>query len=896
MGWVNKLLRKDNPANRAVVATVTPGQPIWTKKDYAKLAEAGYQNVAVVFACTKTIVSTAARINWVLSSVKGGKEIYDNPLLDLLARPNPRDSGFVFTEKVLSYELLAGNSYVYMASSGMTRLEGGKYPPAYLYSLRPDRMRAIPGDWRNPIAYWEYTAASQKVPFRTEDIIHLLEFHPTNDWYGLSRLEVSARDIDISNQAKSWNKSLLQNFMTPAGMMNFKMGLAPEQKEEFRKEVDQVNAGPENAGKWIITEGESSWTQMSMNPKDIDWQNGQKFTMRQICSVMGVPSMLLGDTEATTYNNYKEARRALYEETILPLMDTYTDELNARLVPLFGKGLRLDYDRDAIEALQEDRGAKYAYLSVADWLTINDKREATGYEPLTEGDTLFVPITNVPLDQAVAEPEPIPDALIPGAGGGGQDDEEDEDDEEPVQPAKRRKRKSAGVRAIKALRKSFWTDNNRRAKLWDAFDVRTRARSKSFNAMAVRYMMKQADEIRDRVKRYPTVGAISAQDLVDVKAESERYVKTFKPWYVDHALRSGQAGLSATRGEILDESKVEGPLTAKAKPPKWMFNLTPSREEELQRMVFNSGTKVNESLISIVYDTLQAAKDSNATIDHFAQQIWEQVDEFSPNRARLWAETESVKVDNWGMLEGYKDSEFVELKGWNCQMLDTSREEHIMADGEEVPLDEPFVKTGEEMMHPGDPAGSAGNVCRCRCSMYPVVRQDDLDARAPAAEEAVEWKPSMSQDEADKWAKNSEIKDVLNHNTSMASQVDRISREGFIVGNGDAYGKGVYMSTIEERGYGDMNVQLRVNVKNPARYTEAVWNDSASWWGNLPDAQRAAIEGKYDYFTGGARITEYLKSKGHDSVVIPADVFTGADRNWVVVFDPKQVTVVKGGK
>lgn len=885
MGMVSRILRKLNPANRAIVATVTPGQPIWTKKDYAKLAEAGYQNVAVVFACVKTIASTAARINWVLRD-RRDNELYDHSLLTLLRRPNDRDSGIVFTEKVLSYELLAGNSYLYMASSGMTKLDGGAYPPRFLYSLRPDRMRAIPGDWRNPIAYWEYRAASQLVPFRVEEVIHLLEFHPTNDWYGLSRLEVAARDIDISNEAKAWNKSLLQNFMTPAGMMNFKSGLSPEQREEFRKETEQVHAGPDNAGRFIITEGEALWTQMSMLPKDLDWKEGQKFTMRQLCSVFGCPSMLLGDTEATTYNNYKEARRALYEETVLPLMDVYTGELNARLVPLFGEGLVLDYDRDAIEALQEERSTKYAYLAMADWVSINEKRRECGFDDIAEGDVLLVPMTNIPLDQAAAEPEPVPDALKPGI----EDEEEPEEEEpeeeeeaEPVKRAKARKRKAGGVRAIKAIRKSYWTEDGRRAKLWDAFDVRTKARARTFRSLALRYMAAQADALRERVKHYPTVGAVVASDLVDVEAEAKRYAETFQPWYVDHALRAGQAGLSATRGEVLDESKVEAPLTGKAKPPKWTFDLTPNREEQLMRMVFDSGTKVNQSLVDIVYNTVRAAQEGGSTIDWLSQQIWEQVDEFSPARSRLWAETESTKVDNWATLEGYKESAFVELKGWNCQMLDTSREEHIVADGEEVPLDEPFVKTGEELMFPGDPAGSASNVCNCRCSQYPVVSKDDLDAEG-AAGEAAQWKPQMTRAEADSWAKDSAVKETLNHNTG-AAQAEGITKEGFQVGTGSLYGKGVYMSNKPVTAYGPVNLKLRVNVQKVYDYTDSLFGEATDWWVDK-------MYDKYGPVGRGRCVAEYLKSMGYDALRIPNRY---DNQTWYCVLDPKSVTVLEGG-
>jgi hypothetical protein len=38
-----------------------------------------------------------------------------------------------------------------------------------------------------------------------------------------------------------------------------------------------------------------------------------------------------------------------------------------------------------------------------------------------------------------------------------------------------------------------------------------------------------------------------------------------------------------------------------------------------------------------------------------------------------------------------------------------------------VPIDEPFIVSGEELMYPGDPSGSAGNVINCRCAIGYVV-------------------------------------------------------------------------------------------------------------------------------------------------------------------------------
>ncbi|MBP9756516.1 MAG: phage portal protein, partial [Phenylobacterium sp.] len=61
---------------------------------------------------------------------------------------------------------------------------------------------------------------------------------------------------------------------------------------------------------------------------------------------------------ASTYNNVREAKLELWEDTILPLLDKATDALDAWLCPQFGEGLRLGVDLDDIPALEPRRETK----------------------------------------------------------------------------------------------------------------------------------------------------------------------------------------------------------------------------------------------------------------------------------------------------------------------------------------------------------------------------------------------------------------------------------------------------------------------------------------------------------------------------------------------------------
>jgi len=50
-----------------------------------------------------------------------------------------------------------------------------------------------------------------------------------------------------------------------------------------------------------------------------------------------------------------------------------------------------------------------------------------------------------------------------------------------------------------------------------------------------------------------------------------------------------------------------------------------------------------------------------------------------------------------------------------------TRDWHAEAHGQVVPVDEPFIVMGEELMHPGDPAGSGANTINCLCRSLPFM-------------------------------------------------------------------------------------------------------------------------------------------------------------------------------
>jgi HK97 family phage portal protein len=207
--------------------------------------------------------------------------------------------------------------------------------------------------------------------------------HPLDDHYGLGCLGAAAGAVAIHNAATRWNKALLDNSARPSGALMFDPGdgavLSGEQIDRLRSEMESLFEGTGNAGRPMLLDGGFKWQAMSLSPADMDFVGLKAAAAREIALAFGVPPMLLGLPGDSTYANYKEANRALWRLTILPMMDRILGGLSAAL-SAWWPGVKLQVDLDLVTALAEDRERLWAQVSGADFLSSNEKREMLGFE------------------------------------------------------------------------------------------------------------------------------------------------------------------------------------------------------------------------------------------------------------------------------------------------------------------------------------------------------------------------------------------------------------------------------------------------------------------------------------------------------------------------------------
>lgn len=134
---------------------------------------------------------------------------------------------------------------------------------------------------------------------------------------------------------------------------------------------------------------------------------------------------------------------------------------------------------------------------------------------------------------------------------------------------------------------------------------------------------------------------------------------------------------------------------------------------------------LDENTAHVVRDQLRRGLEAGETEAELIDRLVG-LGEFGAARARRIARTEVHGQVMGGSLEAMRQRG-INAKQWLSAPDEKTRPAHREALGQQVPLDEPFEVDGEELMYPGDPEGSPGNVIQCRCTMLGIRAFMDVD-------------------------------------------------------------------------------------------------------------------------------------------------------------------------
>lgn len=340
------------------------------------------------------------------------EEIQVQGLSDVLKKPNSYQSAEELEEDLSGFLLLTGNAYMY----GGVRRGTPNAPSLELYSMPAHLTSIVFGNWMNPIRGYKIPHYGLE-EISANDIGHLKYWNPDysspgSNLYGMPPIRAAWKlvqsDVEsLNSQLNAFYNQGARGFIHPK-----EGGSWTQAQAEYTKEKWEAAKGTDKSGSFVFTGVPVGFTQVGLSPVDLGIMAIRGTTLRDLCSVFKVPSQLFNDTSASTYNNMKEARKALITDAALPLKEQIKGLYNRFLIPQWeketGKRLYIDYDLSAYTELTDDLDSLFNRANNSQFISINEKREMTGFEVIENPilDEPFMPMGVIPLNE-MTPPEEI---------------------------------------------------------------------------------------------------------------------------------------------------------------------------------------------------------------------------------------------------------------------------------------------------------------------------------------------------------------------------------------------------------------------------------------------------------------------------------------------------------
>lgn len=152
--------------------------------------------------------------------------------------------------------------------------------------------------------------------------------------------------------------------------------------------------------------------------------------------------------------------------------------------------------------------------------------------------------------------------------------------------------------------------------------------------------------------------------------------------------------------------------------------------DRLDRLIdertFKASEYTMERLQGDVLSKIQEGIKEGQALEKTTESLKTEFVDMTQSQLQRISRTETHSTYNQAKYETMLQSQAVKGKRWLASGLSNMRDWHDEADGQTVYVEEPFNVMDEELMYPGDPAGSPENVINCACTITPVIKEEEI--------------------------------------------------------------------------------------------------------------------------------------------------------------------------
>lgn len=702
-------------ARRGAIPSLWPdyrnAQPLWSMTDVQSFVEHGYNINAVIYAACQ--YRADAIITAQLRAYRGTQDRADalldaDPLARLLRRPNAFQSAHEFHALNSVFFALAGQSYIWFA-----RARSGEVPSA-MYTLRPDWVKIVPGkeNGQSIIGYVyapEGMALSSGYPLLPEDVMHVKRPNPGDPimgaGYGFSPVNALAQSGNVDNDVTKFLKVFFQSGAMFQNVVSFEGEQRPEDLAAVRERLKEIYGGVDNWNEWGVFGSSAKVTRVSptfdeMGFDAIDARNEARMLM-----ALGVPPVLVGarlGLERSTFSNYEEARRAFWEDRLLPELKMFEGEFQYYLGD---DRTFLRYDLSDVPALRKDltRLTASAYQL---W--------QMGVPPRIAFTTVGLEVEQYDGDEVSlsALRQPAEPALTPGSDEATRNEEEAQLNEQAGAAAKART-----VKAYDPAEMALKMD--RLAVSWEERFGKTVNKVFEQERREISAMLSELQQ--DAYRRKGSIRWTSLMgDLVDWYATNQpaNWRAAFVPLIEGVMVDTGKEWATAL-GVQWDIRNLRGEAWFQDYALKFAQPITQTSSDSIHAVLAQAqaeGWSIPETdkRLGQVFEQWMTGALDNGDFEWFEQRL-------PPYRREMISRTETIRASNAGALNLGKEWG-ASKKFWMGTIDGRERDTHHEAtltysrDGA-IPMDEDFIVGGVSMNAPGDPRAPVEEVVNCRCTL-----------------------------------------------------------------------------------------------------------------------------------------------------------------------------------
>lgn len=261
----------------------------------------------------------------VRSDVPGspGRPTGGQQLDQLLRQPAPQVGPVRLIKRTVLNKLVYGNGL-------WTMDRNGAGVPSALYHV-PWRKVTVHSGELTPVLAFEVRGALKAKTYAPDDCVHFVGGDDTEDPVGVSPLSPLRATLSLHETIQRHLVAYYANEARPSGVLTVDRMPKDKDLEEMRETIRQLYAGPENAGRLLITSGKfQSLAEETGTPALIELI---KASREEVCAAYGIAPPLVGILDRAIKSNVKELRDQFYRDVVGPEAESFEDDVMSQLVP-----------------------------------------------------------------------------------------------------------------------------------------------------------------------------------------------------------------------------------------------------------------------------------------------------------------------------------------------------------------------------------------------------------------------------------------------------------------------------------------------------------------------------------------------------------------------------------